>query len=148
MKFSKHLIIISLLILMIMVFSACGENRSDSTKDEAKLYETTVVLETTSDGGTVEQDTEGNKITRNQDGHVIKVEDKDGNLIDVTEYLKSHARIENPKDVKSDSFSSDNSKDIADDRKSELQSDEGEGDIHLIIATIPDDEDMIGVPDL
>lgn len=172
---SKHLIVITILVVVMMLLSACGEKETKTTVDEAKPAETTVVLETTSEGGTVEQDSEGNKITKDSEGKVTKVEDKDGNPVDVNEYLSTHTWVENPSSKKPDLDSSSNSSASDNSNPSNKSSssaktgnpssngsgspennggqnstnsqDDEEGEIPVVIATLPDDDDMIELPD-
>ena len=167
----KRMIIafLAVLILSSCVLSACGGNKTDSTPDQASvdqkvISETTVILETTAEGGTVEQDKEGNKITKDKEGKILSIEDKNGNPVDVKEYLTTHTLAENS--VISDG--SDNTADSGKSGKSSLsgsegsklsgnnvnsnssdpKSDQAEGEIPVIIATIPDDENLSELPDL
>lgn len=172
MKHSKYLIIISILIFVIMLLSACGEKGTESTADESKTAETTVVLETTLEGGTVEQDSEGNRITKDSEGKVTKVEDKDGNPIKVEEYLTTHTWVENPGSNDSGSVSHGGSSDGSSGNSSgsisngsssgstgnsggsvnknpnNSQDDNIEESIPVVIATVPDEDDMEVLPDL
>lgn len=152
MKRFNYLMIIVVFTMMIMSLSACGKNVSDSTADEGIHNETTAVFGTTSEGGTVEIDSEGNKITKDNDGNVIKVEDKNGNPIDVTEYLITHSWVTGTgadNTGSSDkSNTSDNFKNNGGKYSSDQQDEEVEGDIPVVIATIPDEEDMIELPDI
>ena len=69
--------IISFMVAILMIaalFSACGEKQNAASPDEAAITETTVVLETTADGGTIEQDSEGNKITKDENGKVASMQ--------------------------------------------------------------------------
>ena len=164
-------------ILLSVMLCACGDKQKNSSEDssgstESAVTETTVVLETTAEGGTVEQDSEGNKITKDKDGIVIAVEDKDGNPIEVTQYVTTHSWVEktgkssggstDPSiDPNSDSGnkSNDSKKAKTDNNKKSAESqknndvtehrEEGvEESIPVIIATIPDEEDLIELPDL
>ena len=135
-------ILLCLLIICSILFTACGEQESESTKDESTPDETTVVLETTSDGGTIEQDSEGNKITKDENGKVVSVEDKDGNPVNVTEYLTTHTWVEsNGGSGGSGGSSGSGSSSVSGD-------DAVEESIPVIIATIPDEDDMVELPDL
>ena len=130
-------------ILMIAaLFSACGEKQNAASPDEAAITETTVVLETTADGGTIEQDSEGNKITKDENGKVVSVEDKDGNPIDVTEYLTTHTWVELNGDSSGGSNGSDSS-----DGSGDSNDDNVEESIPVVIATIPDEDDTVELPD-
>lgn len=170
----KHLMFVSLFVMMIMLLSACGEKKSEATADEAKPAETTVVLETTSDGGTIEQDSEGNKITKDEKGNILSVEDKDGKPIDVEEYITTHTWVvkddSSGSAEKSDGSSGENSSGHSDgsgisaDSGGKSSSGSGSGSssisgssdrddtveesIPVIIATIPDDENLEKLPDL
>lgn len=178
MKHIKRLMIVSFLVLIVVLLSACGENNSETAADktavtEAAVTETTVVLETTPDGGTVEQDSEGNIITKNSEGKVTKVEDKNGNPVSVSEYVKTHSWIENSSNSDSGSGSnsgSDNknkdpeNKNNHSEQPSTVSSDDpeingtdpvapeqgpeegAEEEIPVVIATIPDEEDMEVLP--
>ena len=87
----KRLIILLVLMMTALLLVACGENKADEKDDGDKTSETTAVLETTADGGTVEQDAEGNIVTKGADGKVVYVEDKDGNPVDVNEYVTKYS---------------------------------------------------------
>lgn len=177
MNRSKHLMFFSMFVMIIMLLSACGEKKSEATADEAKPAETTVVLETTSDGGTIEQDSEGNKIAKDEKGNILSVEDKYGKPIDVEEYITTHTWGLNDDSTGSSggsgkasgsggSGSSDRSdgSGLADGSggRSSSGSDSGsssisgssdrddtvEESIPVIIATIPDDKNLEKLPDL
>ena len=167
-SFKKFSVLLCLLIVCSILFTACGEKKSESTKDESSPDETTVVLETTSDGGTIEQDSEENKITKDKDGKVIYVEDKDGNPIDVTEYLSTHSWVESNDDSSSGSGSSgggsgssgggsDSSGGESDSSgggsggsksSSDLNDTTIEESIPVVVVTIPDDDDVNNLPEL
>lgn len=167
----------------VMLLAACGEDKKASADDKKSpdaataVTETTAVIETTAEGGTVEQDPEGYKITKDTSGKVVAVEDKDGNPVDVKTYLSTHAWVEDPgsasdsskgdsgnsgdKDSssKTDSDSNNGSSNAgssaagsgkSDDKTQATVADEDavEGSIPVIIATMPDDEDLIELPDL
>ena len=168
MKTKLMALLIAAALVVSVWLAACGEN-GDATKDEAPIgdtpvvKETTVVLETTADGGTVEQDAEGNKITKDKDGKVIRVEDKSGNELDVTEYLTTHSWVEGSGSDTSDASggesgssknngSNSNSNENAsvgtgksgETFSSGSQEEKVEEEIPVVIATIPDDdEDLI-----
>lgn len=142
-------LIIAVLMLAVLLCS-CGEKQDDaSTPDEVKIAETTVVLETTADGGTVEQDPDGNKITKDKDGKVTAVEDKDGNPVDVATYLETHSWVEEPGagTAGGTSSSPESGSSQSPDDSSDPQEDLTEGEIPVIIASIPDDADLIELPD-
>lgn len=166
----KNRLLIGLLVVLMALscmLSACGENSDKSTDNGANpdsaVYETTVVLETTSDGGTIEQDSEGNQITKDDKGKVTSVKDKNGNNIDVTEYLTTHSWVEDngsvsnnssgsssgsgSKSNSSGSSKSDNSKSSqgGSDKgsaSSGSNSEEKEEEIPVVIATVPDEDEM------
>nr|WP_316624252.1 lipoprotein [uncultured Ruminococcus sp.] len=161
----KRMIIafLAVLILSSCVLSACGGNKTDSTPDQASvdqkvISETTVILETTAEGGTVEQDKEGNKITKDKEGKILSIEDKNGNPIDVAEYLTTHTLAENSvisdgsdntaDSGKSGKSSSGASAESGDKRKSESKDVDTEGEVPVVIATIPSDEELAELPDL
>ena len=139
----KRIIALLFATLMIAVlFSACGEKSNDATPDEAAVAETTVVLEYIADGGTLEQDPEGNFVTKDADGKVVSVEDKNGNPIDVVEYLETHSWVEgNPGGAGTKDASS-----APDETTSD--GDVLEGEIPVIMATFPDVEDQEELPDI
>ena len=185
MKSVKYLaVLLSLLIVSAILLTACGEKASDATKDESAPGETTVVLETTDNGGTIELDSESNKITKDSKGNVISVEDKDGNPINVEEYIETHSWIINTGSSGgsgisgssgssggsglSDGSGSSSGSGLSDGSgssggsassggsgssgssgsSSDIDEDQVEEDIPVIIATLPDDEDMVELPDL
>lgn len=100
----KRTIAILLAVLMLaVVFVGCGEDNSaentGATPDTAvstKPAETTVVLETTAQGGTIEKDAQENTIERDKSGTIVSVKDKSGNTVSVTEYTKAHPDIADP----------------------------------------------------
>lgn len=180
--FQELLSIIICLMMLLELFTACGEDKSTASDDKKSgeeattAVETVAVLETTADGGAIEQDSEGNKIIRDNTGKIIEIKDKEDNPVDITVYLSTHTWIEDPATTggnsdssKVDNDSSDNktqnndsngtkdssSKDSEDSEKTDQNvqptSADGEGleeSIPVVIATIPDDDDMIELPDL
>lgn len=168
-------ILLCVLLIVSILFTACGKKKSKSTKDEAVPDETTVVLETTGNGGTIEQDAEGNKITKDEKGNVLSVVDKDGKPVDVERYISTHTRVVSDdssgtsggsgKSADSDGSSSSGRSDgsgISGDsggksssEKSSGSSDSGSSDrgenveesIPVVVATIPDEDDMEKLPD-
>ena len=170
-------ILLCLLLLCLILFTACGEKENEAAKDESVPDETTVVLETTNDGGTIEKDSEGNKITKDDKGNVVSVEDKDGTPVDVEKYITTHSWIivsdatvaSNSSGKSDDSGSSNLSGKSVDsgssggsvqpnasgsgsrsssDSSSAVHDDVVEESIPVIIATIPDDKDLEKLPDL
>ena len=162
-KFMKRIVfcLLAVLILMSCILSACGNKNTGSSPDQASpdqsaISETTVVLETTSEGGTVEKDPEGNKITKDKEGKLTHVEDKTGKTIEVTEYLAAHAWVENPASSGKENAGSGNSgssggssdPDKKGDSKSSVsESDSVEEEIPVVIATVPNEEEMETLPD-
>lgn len=172
MKYRLFAYLIAVTLIFSCLLSACGEKPSDVAADDASadsavVKETTVVLETTADGDSIELDSEGNKITKDKNGEIISVVDKNGKTIEVTEYITTHHWIIESNDA--DSSAGKNSGSGTSSEKSSSQSgskpaassssgsssassdndgEDVEGDIPVIIATIPDDEDMIELPDL
>ena len=140
----KKLLILMLSLLMaVLMLVACGKNKAEEKDDDEKTSETTAVLETTADGGTVEQDAEGNIVTKGADGKVIHVEDKDGNSVDVSEYVQTHSWIEQS----GDSVSKDEEPTQAI-NPTDSEGNEMEGEIPAVISTaIPEDE-VTEFPDL
>lgn len=160
-------VILCILMTSVLLLVSCGDNSkagSDETatssgelSSEAAFSETTAVIETTPDGGTVEQDSEGNKITKNNEGKITKVEDKNGNQISITQYLTTHTWVENTgandsgsadRTESSSSKAPDNSGDNVSDQPTEAMDSDKEGEIPVVIATVPDEDDMIVLPDL
>ena len=146
------------LLIVCFALSACGEDKKDAnsetesknpTEITAASGETTVVLETTSDGGTVEQDSEGNKITIDKDGSVTSVEDRNGDPIDVADYLTTHKQAQQEGNTKSDSGKSNIGQEASEDKTpSDVQDDEIEDDIPVIIATLPNEDELVDLPEL
>lgn len=176
MKKTKILpILLCVLLIVLILFTACGKKKSESTKDESVPGETTVVLETTGDGGTIEQDAEGNRITKDEKGNILSVEDKDGKLVDVERYISSHSWVVSDdssgtsggsgKSADSDGSSSTGRSDgsgISGDSGGKSSSGKGSGSsdsgtsdrkeiieesIPVVVATIPDEDDMEKLPD-
>ena len=146
----KWLLILAAAIMALScVLSACGEDKKDekateaasaetaATQETSAVKETTVVLETTAEGGTVEKDSDGNKITRDKNGEIVAVEDKNGNPIEITEYITTHQWIT---ESRSSGGSSANKSDGA---SSESQEDITEGTIPVVIASVPDEDDIV-----
>ena len=119
-KYGFGILILSAFIVIAMLMTACGENDSDKEVDLSATKssnvepstadrETTAILSTTAEGGTIEQDSDGYKITRDNSGKVVKVEDKNGNPVSVETYLITHTWVENPGSVggRSDSSTAD-----------------------------------------
>lgn len=164
----RVLFVLITIILVSVILTACGNKTNVSTADESSPAETTVVLETTAQGGTIEQDSEGNQITKDSDGKVVSVKDKNGTEVNVTEYLETHSWVEgvnngnegsssglgagsdnslSSKSGKSDSSQGGSSK--RDDSVSSGSSDDSnlEGEIPVVIATIPDEDELETLPD-
>lgn len=142
----RFLALLIVVLVFSVVLSACGSKQTGSTPNEAEVTETTVVLETTEDGGSVEQDADGNKITKDKDGKVTAVEDKDGNPIDVATYLETHSWVENAGSGNSSALSDSDSSNPG--QSSDPQDSVTEGDIPVVIATFPDDDNVIEIPDI
>lgn len=172
MKLSKLLMLAFSVFLIIALLVACGKNSPEpvsgaSELNSSSIQETTVLIETTPDGGTVEQDSEGNIITKDSSGKVTKVEDKNGNAVDVNNYLSDHPWVSAPKNSgdtsskgngssgssdgsgNTGSSSSDDSGDNSEDDPQDAESGDIEGDIPVIRATLPaDDSSLVELPDL
>ena len=96
----KIIVIASAVIMMTLLLAACG-NSGKATPDSATPdsavssteKETTKVIETTSQGGSIEKDKEGNVIEKDKDGTIVSVKDKDGKTIEITEYITTHTYI-------------------------------------------------------
>ncbi len=180
MKSKTILTFISVLLLLLLL-TGCGEDQSkaieESRKEASVTAETTVVLETTGDGDTIEQDSEGNKITKDEKGTILSVEDKDGKPVDVEEYITTHTWGLNDDSSgssgsaeKSDGSGGENSSGhpngsgisgdpggksspgkgsgASSDSSSSNRDDTGEDSIPVVIATLPDDKDLEKIPDL
>ena len=115
----KKAFIIALSVLMMtLLLAGCGKKEtatSDSATPDSsvssKITETTKVIETTTEGGTVEQDKEGNVIEKDKSGEIVSVKDEDGKIIEITEYITAHTYVVEGSgdDDSSDSDSSDSS---------------------------------------
>ena len=151
------LILAAAVITLSCILCACGDDKKDAksepeSKNAAEVTsasdETTVVLETTSEGDTVEKDSDGNKITRDKTGDIVAVEDKNGNPVEVTEYLTTHSWVERKENSQADSDKSESGqKDNGEKKPSDVQKEDVEGEIPAIIASVPDDDEMIELPD-
>lgn len=78
------------LALIAAIFGGCGCSSDVSSDKKSTVSETLSVIETTPDGGTVERDAEGNTVTKDKNGAIISVEDKNGEALEVEEYIDSH----------------------------------------------------------
>lgn len=95
--------------LAVTIFTACGNNNSN--KEKSDTSETLKLVETTPDGGTVEKDSESNIVTKDKNGKITSVKDKNGKKVDVDEYIKTHGSSVNKSSAKTSSDSSSVSKD-------------------------------------
>ena len=163
----RALFVLIVMILVSVVLTACGDKSTGSTNDESAPAETTFVLETTAQGGTIEQDSEGNQITKDNEGKVVSVKDKNGNDVNVTEYLETHSWVEgsdsgNNNGSGADSVSGKSGSSKTDksggsqgsssgkkDNASSGNSDDNvaEEEIPVVIATIPDEDTLETLPD-
>ena len=137
------LFILAVIFMLSFLLTACGSNSKDDDLPSGEAQ--TVVIATTSDGGTVEQDAEGNRITFDSDGKVVTVEDKDGNPLDIAEFVSAHGWVEGRTDTQkvADNTSSENSSSSSVPSENDSTSaDNGsvEGDLPVVIATLPEDE--------
>ena len=153
----KSLLFLTALLLITALLVACGNGKTISTQDEKKPAETTVVLETTSAGGTVELDSEGNKITKDENGKVTAVEDESGKPVDVVQYVTTHTWIEYSSDTGSvDDPSKDSGSDSnktssgksgsgsgRDTGSTNAQGEIVEGEIPKLIATYPPEDEYV-----
>lgn len=166
----RALVIFIAALMMTGVFCACNNNEQTKSTATADSAETTVVLETTAQGGTIEKDSEDNIITKDENGKVVKVEDKNGKTIEVSEYLTTHSWVENSSssgggsksssaadDSKTGSNSGDSKTDSSessekkstDEKKDSNKTDEGlEEEIPVVVATITEEQDKLDIPDL
>ena len=105
-SFKKSISIMLIALLTVAFFASCEENqaaKSNSNDNISVSQETTAVTETTPDGGTVEKDSEENVITKDKEGKIVSVEDKDGNVVDIDEYVEAHPNAKKSSSVKSSS---------------------------------------------
>lgn len=180
MKLKYIVPLFTALFVVMGIFSGCGDDNKEAAKGEtasqtetqlttsdATPKETTVVLETTPEGGTIEKDPEENKITKDKDGNVISVEDKNGNPVDVEEYVSTHSWVQGSGSGKASSGasgSSDKNSNASSSNGSEGSSGSGssssdkseskssespdndieESEIPVIIATVPNEDDITG----
>lgn len=111
----------ALIITVLAAGCSCGgESGKGSDKKSSAVSETTKVIETTAEGGTVEKDSDGNKITKDKDGGIISVEDKNGNALDIDEYIASHPDAK--KSASTDKKSSNTSKTSSNTKSSNTKS--------------------------
>lgn len=111
----KAFAIVLSVLMMTLLLVGCGDKEAatpdsatpDSSSVSSKITETTKVIETTSEGGTVEQDKEGNVIEKDKSGEIVSVKDKDGKVIEITEYITTHTYVIEGSGDSSDSGSSD-----------------------------------------
>jgi len=113
----KAFVIVLSVLMMAVLLVGCGDKNDVATPDSAtpdssvssKITETTKVIETTTEGGTVEQDKEGNVIEKDKSGEIVSVKDEDGKIIEITEYITTHTYVVDGSgdDDSSDSDSSD-----------------------------------------
>ena len=163
----RALVIFIAALTMTCVFCACNNNEQTKSTESTEIAETTVVIETTAKGGTVEKDPEDNIITKDENGKVIKVVDKNGKTIEVTEYLTTHSWVEyvpaagsgstsgssksegasKAADPGSSESSDKKPSETTDKRESEKSEEVTEGEIPVAIATVPDTDDQKVIPD-
>lgn len=164
MKCRMTICLLTLVFVLSCLMTACGDNKeqsvnNDAAPDSSAVQETVIVLETISDGSTVVQDSEGNKVTIDKSGNVTDVQDKSGNAVSVKEYMTTHSWIEDAGFVffsgvdGSNGKSTDNSSAKKDTGKSNSAKPTSDGDaveeeIPVIVATLPDEDDMIELPDI
>ncbi len=95
----KIFISLAVCVLVITaVFAGCGcaadvktnDTNSQSGVSANDTDETLKLIETTPDGGTVEQDSDGNTIKKDKNGDIVSVEDKNGSSVNADEYVRSH----------------------------------------------------------
>lgn len=168
-KFMKRFLAIFLAALTVAAMAvgcSCSGDDKDtksktttSSKSSSAVSETTKVIETTPDGGTVEEDSEGNVITKDKNGNIISVVDKNGNAVDVEKYKSAH-NISSGKTTSSKNSSSKKSSSKSSGSKSSGSSksssqstskeyeDDVEGEIPTVIASIPSDEEMATAPEI
>ena len=94
----KMIAALAAVLMLTAGLSACGGEQDaeagKATEDTAAVAtsaaETTVVVEKTADGGTIEKDSENNELEIDKNGKLVSVKDKNGNDVDVTEYTVTH----------------------------------------------------------
>ena len=87
----KAFVMVLSVLMMTLLLAGCGNKNNAATPDStaadgsvsSRITETAKVLETTSEGGTVEQDKEGNVIEKDKNGEIVSVKDKDGKTQDL-----------------------------------------------------------------
>ena len=97
----KMIAIIAGILMLTAALTACGSNKDkndtpdSATKDTvaATSAETVKVLETTAEGGAMYKDSEGNTVTTDKSGDVISVRDKNGEPVEITEYVTTHHTV-------------------------------------------------------
>lgn len=142
MRIRLYGVLLAAVLAAALLLTACGEKNTDQTNETtaaAHAEETTAVIATTAEGGSVEQDAQGNRITRDQNGTVISIKDDKDQPVDVDGYLEQHPWVPGTLPGNSDGAV------IA---PSDSPQEDVEGTIPVIIATIPDDDDLIELPDL
>lgn len=112
----KIIAIVVSVFLAVAVFTACGNNNSN--KKKSNTSETLKLVETTPDGGTVEKDSESNIVTKDKNGKITSVKDKNGKKVDVDEYIKTHGSSVNKSSAKTSSDNSSVSKDTKSNKSS------------------------------
>lgn len=131
-------ILIIFILIMAVLFTACGQNKTSSDKPEGAAAS---VVETTSDGGKILKDSDDNVITLDKEGNIVSIKDKNGNFLIVEDYIYTHEWVIDEKyginvDIDKEKIKSNQ---VVTDANGDVT----EGDIPVVIASIPDESDMI-----
>lgn len=80
------------LILAALTASCDNDNKAEGNTDSKTeaISNINKIIDVTDDGGTIEEDADKNVIEKDANGDVVSVTDKDGNELDVDEYIASH----------------------------------------------------------
>ena len=126
-----------LFLMLVLLLSACGQDNSTSDKSKDSVS----VVETTSDGGKILKDTDDNVITLDGEGNIVSIKDKNGNFLIVEDYIYTHEWLAD------DSYGINVDKEKVGSKSTisatDANGDVTEGDIPVVIASIPDESDMI-----
>lgn len=94
----KIITVVAAVLMLTGTLAACGKNQEkqatpDSTEKAtvaATSAETVKPTQKATEGNTAETDSEGNTIEKDKDGTIISVKDKNGEVIEITEYITTH----------------------------------------------------------
>ena len=92
----RTIAIIAAMLMLTGTLAACGKDKN-ATPDSAEKAtvaatsaETVKPTQKSTEGNTVETDSEGNTIEKDKDGTIVSVKDKNGGVIEITEYTTTH----------------------------------------------------------